>query len=113
MYSLPQFHFRAVIQQGGPLASLSSWCTERPVSVRAAGNRHTDNLLMLYPLARNTARQKFRAKISSQNFTSRVYPEAVKSNYTVPADGIAHLETLDFSTLSIVQSSSHFHTLFP
>jgi len=57
--------------------------------------------------------KKFRAKISLQNFTPTVYPEAVKSNYIVPADGIAHLETFNFLTLSIVQSSSHSHILFP
>jgi len=62
MYSLPQFDFGAVIQQGGPLASRSFWSTERPVSVGAAGNRHTGNLLMLSPLARKTAGQEITCK---------------------------------------------------
>jgi hypothetical protein len=40
--------------------------------------------------------KKFRAIFSSQNFTSGTYPEAVKSNYTFPADGISHLEKFKF-----------------
>jgi hypothetical protein len=62
VYSLPQFDFRAVIQQGEPLASRSFWYTERLLSVGAAGNRHTDNLLTLSPLARNTAGQEIPCK---------------------------------------------------
>jgi hypothetical protein len=40
--------------------------------------------------------KKFRAIFSSPNFTSGTYPEAVKSNYTFPADGTSHLETFKF-----------------
>ena len=55
--------------------------------------------------------KKFREKISSQNFTSTVYPKAAKSNYIVPADGIAHLGTFCFLTLSVFQSTSHSHSV--